>query len=377
MKEITLNHKQVYAFIKALGADRTIIVQGEMGTGKTAMQKEFMADPAFAKYHVLKPIECTQLSDGDLTMLDIDREAGVSRSLPNERFGVHKGNQKGINGAKPLLLCFDEVGKVPQRIVNMIAAPLYERRFGEYELPEGSIVYGCTNLSLESLGDLIPAHIRNRVVVINMRKPTQKEWVQDFAIPNRLSPEIIAATEMFPQVFDSFTDYAAGGKYAGRPIAKENAYIHNPADGGQEGCVTGRSLHAASDLVYAAQAAGLDDDTLQAGLDGAVGIPFGRQLTSFIRFGRDIPAFERVVNDPTGTPLSSNPTAQIVQVFQFITRATNTEHVSGVVTYVARMRSEMQALFINSVAQSSALGLYVKNAEFGAMLRDNRSMFSA
>lgn len=379
-----LNHKQVVSLIKAVGASRTVIVQGEMGSGKTAMQSEFQQDPMFANHHVLKPIECTQLSDGDLAMPDIDRDAGVSRSLPNERFGVHRGNQRGVKGSKPVLLCFDEVGKVPQRIVNMIAAPLYERRFGEYTLPEGSITYGCTNLGLESLGDVIPAHIRNRVVVVTMRKPTQKEWVSDFAVPNGLAPEIIAATEMFPQIFDSFNDYAAGGKYAGRTLAKENPYISNPTNAEQDQVVTPRSLHAASDVIKAGKASGFDDDVLHVALEGTVGAPFAAQLVSFIRFGRDIPAFARVCADPAGTPLSDNPTAQIVQVFQFLTQVSTREQAAAVVEYVQRMRKEMQSLFIRAAADSggavvgsssTALGLLITNKAFGKMLADNRAMF--
>jgi hypothetical protein len=371
-----LNHRQVVSLIKAVGHKRTVIVQGEMGSGKTAMQTEFRNDPFFSDYLVPAPIECTQLSEGDLGLPDLDRDMGVSRTLPHVRFGVHKGNQKGVNGSKPIIMCFDEVGKIPQRVVNMIAAPLYERRYGEYAMPEGSITYGCTNLTGEGLGDNLPAHIRNRIVVVTMRKPTQKEWVQDFALPAGLAPEIIAATEMYPQVFDSFMDYAAGGKFAGKALSKENPYISNPQDAGQEQVVTPRSLHAASDIVASLRDTSCDDVTLQAALEGTVGAPFATQLTSFIRFGRDIPAFARVVADPLGTPLSNNPTAQIVQVFQFITQTANGEQANAVTEYVTRMKGEMQALFINSVANSTRIALFGTCKKFGVMLAANRALFS-
>lgn len=372
----TLNHRQVAALIKAVGHKRTVIVQGDMGIGKTALQNEFRKDPFFANYIIPLTVECTQLSDGDLGLLDLDREQGVSRSLPNIRFGVHKGNQLGVAGSKPLLVCFDEVGKIPQRIMNMIAAPLYERRFGEYQMPEGSITYGCTNLGAEGLGDSVPAHIRNRIIIVNMRKPTQKEWVQDFAIPANLAPELIAATEMFPKVFDSFTDYAPGGKYEQMTLEKDNAYIPNPQDAAQEQSVTPRSLHAASDVIASLRNTDCDDSVLQAALEGTVGAPFASQLTSFIRFGRDIPSFARVCADPDKTPLSENPTAQIVQVFQFITQMDDAAQVDAVCTYVGRMANEMQGLFINTVAGSGRVALATTSAKFGAMMIKNRELFS-
>lgn len=368
-----LSHKQVAALIKAVGPKRTVIVSGEYGIGKTALQLEFRQDPAFANHHLPDPIECTQLSEGDLSMPDIDKEKGISRFLPNERFGVHRDNQKGVNGSRPVVLMFDEVGKCPQRIINMIAAPLYERRFGSFTMPEGSITYGCTNLTDEGLGDSLPAHIRNRIIHVFMRKPTQQEWVTDFAIPRKLSPELIAATETFPAIFDSYLDYQPGGKYAGKNLQKDNPWISNPHDASQEQCVTPRSLHAASDIIEAAKVTGMDDDTLGAALEGTVGAAFSKELTSFIRFGRDIPSFARVCADPAKCPIPASPVAQMVQVFQFAVQCKTREEVESVCEYNKRQANEIQSLLINRIANtSSVLALWATCKTFGESLARNR-----
>jgi hypothetical protein len=111
------------------------------------------------------------LSDGSLFMPDIDRERGVSSELPNERLGVSKQNQRGVNGAKPTLITFDEVAKVPQYVKNMIAPIAYERRAGVCLRYRGrSIVIMATNLAVEGLGDSLQAHLRNRLIVVKMRK---------------------------------------------------------------------------------------------------------------------------------------------------------------------------------------------------------------
>ena len=372
-----LSHKQVTNLIKAVGATRTVLIEGEAGSGKTAIAHEFKHDPYFAKHLIVEPIDCTQLSDGSVWMPDIDREEGVSRELPNERFGVHKENQRAVKGSVPVVVCLDEIAKARQFIKDVLAPIVYERRIGQYHMPEGSVVFGCTNLSTEGLGDSMQGHLRNRLIIVRMRKPTKDEWVRDFAIPKKLSPELIAAVEMFPQVFDSFMDYQRGGKYEGKPIGKHNAWISNPADASQEQVVTPRSLHAASDIITLTKKAGdVDDETLQHALAGTVGAGFAAEMTSFIRFGRDIPSFERVVADPAGCKMADSPVAKIVQVFQFITQTNNYEQAEAVTIYTKRMPGEMQSLFIKSIANSQAIGTFATNKTFGAMLAENRKYFN-
>ena len=88
-----LNTFQVANAIKRVGHKRTIIVRGENGIGKTAVFHALERDPQFAN-HVAVKLDCTQMSDGSVWMPDIDREHGISRELPNERFGVSKRSEE-------------------------------------------------------------------------------------------------------------------------------------------------------------------------------------------------------------------------------------------------------------------------------------------
>ena len=371
----SLNHKQVVSLIKAIGASRTVLVEGEAGIGKTAMLYEFRNDPAFAGYHIIDPIDCTQLSDGSVWMPDIDRENGISRELPNERFGVSKSSQKGINGSKPLIICLDEIAKARQFIKDVLAPIIYERRVGQYHMPEGSIVFGCTNLSLEGLGDSLQAHLRDRLCIVRMAKPTKDEWVQ-WASSERadIAPEVIAAAHMFPIIFETFTDYQAGGSQKGKDLRKENPYIFNPADAGQGKWVTPRSLHAASDLVKKMDI--VDEDVLTVGLEGIIGAPFTAQMMSFIRFGQQLPPFQRVLDEPKTCPVPTNPTAQLVQVFQFVQQVKDSNQAEAVVTYTQRMKNEMQSLFVHTVANSTRVDKFVMSKTFTKMMSENRIFFN-
>lgn len=370
MNDMILNHKQIASLIRAVGHERTVLVRGEAGIGKTSIHYELRDAAAFKGHHFVSPIDCTQLSDGSIWMPDIDREAGVSRELPNERLGVSKLTRAGGEEERPVLLCFDEIGKARQYIKDTIAPIVYERRIGDYRLPAGSVVFACTNLDAENLGDQMQAHLRNRLMVVTMRKPTAEEWITDFAIPNGLHEAVIAGANEFPRVFDSFL------QYQGKNVAKENPYIFDPSNPTPGAWVTPRSLHAASDLIK--RQAELDEYTLHAALAGTVGAPFAQELISLIRFGNDLPDFARIVADPGGAPVPTNPTAQILLAFKLVTRTDSRETAGAVIEYVKRLRAEQQSLFITNVAnQSKQVAFFITHAEFARMMQDNRRLYTA
>jgi len=364
-----LSHKQVVDLIKAVGHKRTVIVMGENGIGKTALHNTLGQDQHFDDHIKIKPIDSTQLSDGSLFMPDLDRERGVSLELPNERLGVSKFNRKGVDGSRPVLGMFDEIAKVPQFVKNMLAPILYERRVGTVGFPEGSVWFAATNLSFEGLGDSLQAHLRNRLIVVKMRKAATGEWLNDYAIPNGLNPIMLACVEENPMVGDSFMDYMKGGKYEGKDLEKDNPHIFNPKIV-QDAYASWRSIHAACDLLDGMDT--MDSNTLRLSLEGTVGKPFASVLTSFINFGKQIPLTSVVRANPDTAPLPNNKIAQQVQVFQFITRTEDRDDAQAFTKYVMRMQPEMQSLFCRRVADSQRVGLFTTVTEFARMLSDNK-----
>jgi hypothetical protein len=368
-----LSASQVVSLVAAVGDKRTVIVEGENGIGKTALFHALRKLPKFADHIAVQPIDCTQLSDGSVWMPDLDRENGVSRELPNERFGVSAFNQLGVNNSKPILVGLDEIAKAPQFIKNVLAPIIYERRVGNLSMPEGSVVVCFTNLSVEGLGDSIQAHLRNRLVFVKMRKPNCDEWVK-WATDNGVNPMIIAFVSNEPRVMQSFLDYEKGGMFEGKDLSKDNGFIFNPKSM-QLAYATPRSLVAASDILDAGLGV-LDDDTIEAALVGTVGATTAQALSSFIRFGREICEYSRVIKSPDTAPLSDNPTAQLIQVFQFVTRVADRTEAEAIVKYVWRMRAEMQSIFCNTVATSQRVALFATINEFGRMLAEHKIFFS-
>ena len=367
-----VNFNQGVSAIKAWGATRTLVFQGENGIGKTALHHHIVKDPFFANHIAVKPIDCTQLSDGSIWMPDIDKELGVSRELPNERMGLSKTNQQGINGSRPVLIFLDEIAKARQYIKDVLAPIVYERRVGDYIMPEGSVVFCGTNLDSEGLGDNIQAHLRSRLTFFQLRKPTQPEW-KVWAINTGIAPEVIACTEEHPQWFDSFLDYEPNGKYYGRNIEKDNPHIFNPR-GSQESYVNPRSLHAVSDIVYGREH--VDAETFSAGLAGTIGEPAAELLNAFIRFGDDTPAYADIVQSPASCRIPTNPVAQIITTLKCITQTNSRDEAEAVSEYILRMRKEMQSMFCNNVANSSRAGIFITVNNFKKMIGDNAIFFA-
>jgi hypothetical protein len=269
---------------------------------------------------------------------------------------------------------FDEIAKVPQYVKNMIAPILYERRGGVFGMPEGSVWFAATNLSSEGLGDSLQAHLRNRLIVVKMRKPTVDEWLNDFAIPRSLNPTMLACVKEYPMVFDSFVDYMTGGKHEGKNLEKDNPDIYNPAVM-QDAYASPRSLHAAADILDGMDM--LDRDTLRVALEGTVGATFTSRLMSFISFGQQLPPIQQVRDNPDTAPISSNKIAQQVQVFQFITRTQDRDDAQAFTKYIMRMQPEMQSLFVRRVADSPRVGVFTTVAEFAKLLSDNKIYYKA
>jgi hypothetical protein len=74
--------------------------------------------------------------------------------------------------------------------------------------------------------------------------------------------------------------------------------------------------------------------------------------------------------------MSDNPTAQLIQVFQFVSRVADRTEAEAIVKYVWRMRAEMQSIFCNTVATSQRVAMFATINEFGKMLSAHKIFFT-
>lgn len=349
----SLTLPQVADLIAAVGDTVTVIVQGHIGSGKSSLHK-ILAERFPDHYPVY--FDCTTKADsGDISVPKFKTINGqdVVSFVPNEEFGLHQD--------KPILLDIDEVGK-NKAILNALTRLMLERKLGAYELPKGSIVFATTNLGLENVGDLLPAHVRNRVCVVEMEKPGAMQWVEDFAIPNSLHPVVIGTVLEYPTMFQSFKDVED---------PNSNPDIFHPKQQ-RAAFVTHRSMHKASDIMKATEH--LPDAVRIHALMGVIGESAAMKLMTISKLNDDMPAYERAITDPENCPVPKTGVTTCMMVAKMAMRAER-ETFSNCMTYIKRMPKEAQALFAKTIIKAATGSMAATHADFTAWARENEYLF--
>ena len=178
-KSLSLN--QTADLIAAVGHLRTVLASGEMGIGKSSILKMLQQMPQFKDY-IFCYVDLTTKDVGDFTVPKIRTVDGVEvcSFIPNEEFGLHfKG--------KKVCMMLDELGKAKGGVLNACLRLMLERQLRMYTL-EG-IIFATTNLSVEGLGDNVPAHVRNRIIQVRVAKPDFMSMIE-YAISNSWHPVV-------------------------------------------------------------------------------------------------------------------------------------------------------------------------------------------
>lgn len=328
----TLSLKEVQQAIVNVGHEVTIIMQAEPGIGKSSTLKS-MAQ--MMPTHDARYVDCALLDLGDLQMPKVTDSVDF---VPNKMFTSDDN--------RPLLICLDEIGKAMRPVQNALLTLLLEKRIGNHKLPEGSVVFGTTNLATDGVGDKVEAHARNRVCFITVQKPDADQWLH-WAMDNDISPEICAWVKQYPHSLASYTD----------ENQKDNIYIYNPRKA-QASFVTPRSLEKASCFVKKRDALG--DMVVQTCIAGCVGEAAALDMMAYIHVADKLTAWEVVIEKPEAAPVSDDQIANMIMAYGAVTRVTK-ETIDPFMKYLSRLPSEIQIMFLSSLIKSSKAGWAVLN----------------
>lgn len=360
MSNKTITLKQCAQLIAAIGNHTTVLVQGEMGIGKSAILKELAMMPKFKDYNFFY-MDMTTKDIGDLMMPKARVVDGtdVYSFIPNEEFGLHIKD-------KPAVIMLDEYGKVRGAVQNACNKFIYERSLGMYEAHPETIVFATTNLTIEGLGDSVPAHVRNRITTVQVAKPTAEEWIHEFAIPNEVHPAIITTAQEYPQMFASFLDFE-------KP--EQNVYISHPGTS-RAAVVTGRSMERASNILKSSE--GLDHKTIAHALAGTVGEPAAREILAILTLENKLPSWESVISHPADTELPGNAVATCLVVMRAVQRVEK-ETFPAWMEYCERLSKEAQGLFARSILSSRCpkQQLAATQVDFVQWVHKNHFLFAA
>ena len=337
----TVSLEEFAQSVAAVGHKVCLIGEGEMGIGKSAMLWKVAE---MLPTHVPAYIDCTLLDLGDFALPYTVEENGmkVTRFAPNARFKFHMG--------KPVIIMLDEIGKAMKSVKNVLLTLMNEGRIGDHYLPDGSIVFGTTNLMAENVGDLLERHARNRVCKVRIRKTEADTWINDFAIPKGLDPTVIAWVKQFPHCMAAFDD---GDQ-------KDNPYINHPTKAGQDACVTPRTLEKASYI--AEQRDKLGAAVTISLLAGVIGESAARDMQAFFTVADKLPTWDAIVTSPSTAKMPDETIARCICVFSALTRV-DKDTLGKWMTYVQRMDKEWQALFAKSVMHAYAEAVVLRDEQ--------------
>ena len=345
--------------IKRGGNERTVLVQGHMGTGKTSILDILAKE---LPTHIPCYFDCTTKDLGDITIPNIskmDDGTGYVSYLVNEELGVHHN--------KPIILMIDEYGKSNPAVKLALLRVMLERKIGGYTLHKDSIVFATTNLGAEGVGDLVPPHARNRIAMCRMKKPTNMEWIT-WAINKELDPSLLGWCKDNPHLFYSFEDVKN---------PDDNPYIYHPKRQ-QASFVTPRSLEACS--TWLSKRDKLTDTSLMSLLMGTIGERGAMDLMAFVRLADDLPTAESIKKDPQNAKIPKSASATCMVVYRTLA-SIEKDWVDAWMDYMVRLDNEAQGMFANGVRDpkyaTHKQSMVFTNKKFTKWARDNNYLFAS
>lgn len=330
---------QATNMIRVCGSTNTVLLQGHIGTGKSSTLKTLTK---LLPTHRAVYFDCTTKDLGDITIpkLASQEDGEFVRYVANEELGLH------IEG--PIILMIDEYGKANPAVKNAMLRLMLERKLGGYELHPDSIVFATTNLGAEGVGDLLPAHARNRITVVRTRKPTKEEWIEDFAYDNGIDHTMIAwAAENGEMLFQSFEQDADAS----------NEYIFHPKAPARTAFVTPRTLELASHWVKQRQH--MSDHELTAALIGTIGMKAAADFSAYVKIADQMPTLDDIKNQPTTAKVPENKSAVCMLVHRTLA-SIERNWTDAWMTYMERLPAEAQGMFASAIRRATEKRVSIK-----------------
>ncbi len=352
----SLGLDQISNAIRHGGHQRTMLVQGHMGTGKSSLLNMLSSD---LPNHTPCYFDCTTKDLGDITipkMSELDGADYVAYAT-NEELGAHHKT--------PIILMIDEYGKANPAVKNALLRVMLERKIGGYELHPDSIIFATTNLGAEGVGDLLPPHARNRITVITARKPDNMEWIE-WGINNGVDHTLLGWCKDNPHLFHSFEDVKH---------PDDNPYIYHPKQQ-RAAFVTPRSLEAASDWLKTREH--FDDQTLTSLLMGTIGERGAMDLMAFVKLADQLPSLQSIKDDPKSAKVPDSAAAVCMVVYRTLATI-GSDWINQWMDYLTRLDKEAQGMFANGVRapKYTHQKVVMTNKKFTQWAMDNNYMFAA
>lgn len=364
MSEVILNRlctlKEAEDMIVGMAEGATFHLMGEPGVGKTSMFKNIVERTGYKGIYIDVP----NVELGELGIPIPNHETKTTHIYPNEQWGFHTG--------EPLVIFCDEFTKGHQSVKNMLHPMLnHPRMIMGIPLHKNTIVVTAGNYTSDGVGDNMMAHSRNRISVINIKKPNagfnvdgsvDKDSWGEWALRNEIAPEILAWVKETPQALASYLDAGQNG----------NKYIFNPKEV-QRSFVSPRSLERASNILKKRNE--FTENAVICALEGTIGAPAARDLMAYVAVADSLPTWESIIKDPDNAVVPSSPAALCLLAFsavQKIDRGT----IGKFFEYLKRTPKELQSVFcLSGMKDDDKKKLFFTSQSFVDWMRTNQYLF--
>jgi energy-coupling factor transporter ATP-binding protein EcfA2 len=352
----TLGLEQCVNLIASVGTETAVLAEGHTGSGKSSMLH--MLAQRFPN-HTPVYFDCTTKDLGDIALPRLKDLEGLDyvRFATNEELGLH------LPG--PVIVMLDEFGK-NRAVQTALLRFLQERQVGSYKLHPESILFATTNLGSEGLGDMLPPHARNRLMLVEVRKPSAMEWVE-YGINTGIEPIVMGWVRENPHCMQDFREVKD---------PEDNPYIFHPRAVGRPSFVTPRSLHKASNLLK--KRSTMDDVTLTAGLIGTIGTRAALDMMAFVKLADKLPTLRSIKETPESAPVPENPSAMCMVIYRAL-GALERDWLDAWMTYLVRCPAEAQGMFANGVRAKgyAKQAMVMTHSGFTNWARRNSYLFAA
>jgi len=347
----------VARLIATIGDRITVVVRGEPGCGKSSILK--LLRKRFGDEYEYVYLDCPTIGDGDLGMNIPDHTMKQLVFMVSGMLKLHTG--------KKIVLMLDEYLKVNKLMKTIFTRLILEQAIGDKQLPEGSIVFATSNLSSDGVGDTTQFHEGNRVMIVEMAKPTVPELLT-YAVNNGWSSLTRTLLQMKPMLLQSYRSISD-------QQLKENPYIFNPSSPVVT-FVSPRSLEKADHVIKNRNALG--DDLTKAALAGVVGQAAAELFATFIMMEKDLIPIADIVRNPETIPMPVSAGALLMTMMNAVDELDTQDELSKYLVFVDRVESEeYRDVFMSLLCESERTAkMALQNANVNKWYQKNYKIMS-
>lgn len=335
----SVNLEGAARLIEMTGQNVTYVVMSTPGTGKTSLLKE-LAKRNGDQWR--KPGD--HFSDDKQEYVYIDggtlRENDLFMYMPNRESKTIEQYLTGLINFKdprPKVVMVDECLKLPKILKPLITRLFLERYCGDTPLPLGSTVFGTANNVSDGVGDLIEAHVGNRIGLLRLRPPNAKEW-NVWASDNGISALTRAWCAMNPSAFACymFDDVS------------NNPLVYNPRLTNVS-FTSPRSLEKNDNVVKLYDVLG--PDVARAAMAGIVGQAAAESMSALFSMNAGLLEPAEIFKDPEGVPVPDKVAALFMTMFNLVDAIETQDDMTSAMRFIKRAGSgnELQSIFVSMV----------------------------